>query len=447
MKKRVLAAVTVLLVTGVVFLIKGKNDVQPERRLKPSVSEIRQKIAPDLNSTTEVSEEKTAEIRKSLETLETEITEIASGSKEVHLDDIVWARPYLMKYRGKMPDSVLALLNLLLSAQDEGNGLKVQMLLQELLKNIDSVGDVMGELADDQRNSEFLRMASLEMLGRSSDPKAAEVFVRTLENENIADKLKNFALQTFAMGNFDLSVKKDVIQKTAMDKKNSNRNLALTLLRGEKSEETRNLLLEVLRDTTESQSNKFGAVYAISGVKSGTEEAVSELLKVLYDKNTEDPVGCAAVKSLSCLDPVKSLEIAEEILSDGKREKWTGSATRDAAAIITQKNKNERIVELLMERLFDKNEYPHVRDCCAGSLGRYRNEDVFQKILNEFPEQDSSGVGIITEFYFVPYNDKRAVAVIEKWLKDHPFDKTGVSKSLLQGIKLLELEAGVWTWN
>ncbi|MDD2716533.1 MAG: hypothetical protein PHW04_11645 [Candidatus Wallbacteria bacterium] len=377
-----------------------------------------------------------------------EVADIINGKKPVNLDNIDWTRPYLAKYKGIIPDNLLYLLNKLLQADDGRDGKALNALLASILGSVDKIKGPLSDIVSDETNSEYMRMLCMEMLGQGKIDKAATEIVAKQTEKGVADRLRSNAITAFGMGNFNRETKAKVLRKIAYDKTDPERSQAMTFLRGDPSEKTNRVLHEVLADSNETQDTRMAAAYAISGSTKDTAESAQLLMNMINDPKTADDARNVAIKSLDCLDRQKAEEVIVMILSDVERKIWPGVATRQAAALIADDHKNEKVANLLLDRLFDRKEDPITRNACALSLKRHgTNEVAFQRILSEFPNQDVDGIGCIVEYYFVGYNDQRALPVLRKWLEDHPKDWSGVSKRVNNGIRLLEKKEGRWRWE
>ncbi|MDD5091741.1 MAG: HEAT repeat domain-containing protein [Candidatus Wallbacteria bacterium] len=311
-KKQVLIVMAVIIaVSGtMLFIGRGKSQAPatPQRITKAPVA-IPKTVPPaqQPSATSEIAQAATGEIFSG--TIE---TALAGGTEEIDLDKIVWAREYLRKYKGKISADLLKGLNDLIIAGEKNDQEGFLKRIHWLEAHSEELVEPIADLAIDDKNG-YLQVLATDLMRAVSSvsSKLTAKPLIALSKKGRTPQVRNQAIQ--GLQYVDCQEAYDSLYQIASDRDDEMRELALSFLWKDKSERSKHLLIDLLKDTSESQDVKLSAAYsAQSFMKLADDELIQTLIDTINNKELQEQTRGAAILSLSRISPQDSILFIEE---------------------------------------------------------------------------------------------------------------------------------------
>ncbi|MDD2715945.1 MAG: hypothetical protein PHW04_08640 [Candidatus Wallbacteria bacterium] len=390
--------IAILFSLGLYFLIRqtvackqdGRGDLTPKVTQTP-VQPINQ---PQTVSSQPGQTQDTGQTQGSVLTVSAPTIETVSTS-EIDLNKIVWLRDYLKKYIGKIKDEYLKALNDLLQAMQNQDQKGFENGMNFLALHYKELVEPLIDFAQDNTLG-YLRAVSIELLGRSKDPRAIDPLV--ILSDKIEEKeIRSTAIQALAV--FDDERSEEKIFKISADRKDNLREIAITLIGGKYTrDKTKDLLLEILHSNPpESDEIITAASYSLRGFNSD-EVIVSSLKQIISDSNNSEKTRGVAMLSLAKISPSEAIPFIERGLKSNER------VVRFNSVMAASFSNNDLIYEELYGLLINVSEFPHIRNAAAKVIEKTKPDTVVKKIRAEFLRLDDFGAGLVADI-FVAAND------------------------------------------
>ncbi|MDD5092392.1 MAG: hypothetical protein PHQ23_15945, partial [Candidatus Wallbacteria bacterium] len=164
MKKNhiIVSAVIVVAIAGIMFFTGGRKGEAPATppRITQAPVAIPKTIppVPQPSATNEIAQAATGEVYSG-----TGKTALASGTEEIDLDKIVWARDYLGKYKGKIPNELLKGLNELIIAGEKNDQEGFLKWIHWLEAHSEELVEPIADLAIDDKNG-YLQVLATDLM-------------------------------------------------------------------------------------------------------------------------------------------------------------------------------------------------------------------------------------------------------------------------------------------
>ncbi|MDD2715825.1 MAG: hypothetical protein PHW04_08040 [Candidatus Wallbacteria bacterium] len=382
-----------------------------------------------------------------------------ASTEEVDIDKVVWARDYLKKYIGKVPDILLNKLNDLLKAADSKDGKRFRELLDELTVNFSLLAEPLSEIAKDNTADEYLRGVAIELLGLNGESNKNSVdTLISMTKKLFPKKVRSNSVKMLGLGNYYDQKTKDTIYEVAADKNDETHTLALSFAWKCKDQKTEKMLQEVLENPNSLQDDKAMAAYSLS-VFPPSKRSTDALSNVINDdKNSEMTIGCA-IKAIARMDSDAAMSIVEKRIDDPSSV-ISGNAF---TAILVMRTVSDSLINRLLAIVLDPHIYRSIRTDASIALtvvntsapyelrsnfGEYKirrgkgsallkHERVDAVLRDKFSSLDDTGADCAARV-FAAYKDKDACALIKERINRNDNEDKGDLKEFLEAIEVGE---------
>ncbi|MDD5091144.1 MAG: hypothetical protein PHQ23_09525 [Candidatus Wallbacteria bacterium] len=410
-KKQVLIVMVVFIaISGVIlFTERGKKrapatppNVTQAQAVKPKTPP----VAPQPGATDEIAPAATNEVFSG-----TGETTVAGGTEEIDLEKIVWAREYLKKYKGRVPDELLKVLNDLMVAADSQNRDEFIKAWKVIEANFQDLLEPLGEIAQDSKADENVRRIIVEMIGSTKKNSAiAEKILIATTAKVFPERVRENAVKMLGLGDYRSEAVKKVLMQIASDPESGDSGLALTFMWKFKDKETEDFLHNVARDSNRSVDDKVAAVYSLGAFKNSR---TSELLKeIIVDEGVTKELICMSMETLVKVDPDEALPYIKKAIASADQD------IRSKAVmylIYHHGDLGQELTDELVGILLNNHEDFFIRGSVAGILSKKEklNDLTLEKIRNRFNELDEWGMAKSC-LIFIAHKDVKAIPVIEE---------------------------------
>ncbi|MDD5090582.1 MAG: HEAT repeat domain-containing protein [Candidatus Wallbacteria bacterium] len=369
--------------------------------------------------------------------------EPVAGTKEADISKGQWAREYLKKYQGKIPDELLDKLNKLMAAADQGDYNAYLALIHELINQRGKITDILEEIANDKTISDVFKLPLAELMAETGSKAATSVLVN-LTNKILPQAVRNEAITALSMGNYSPEVKEKALITIARDPEENvnNRAMALTYIGQFQKEEHRTMLIGMVKEPELDEKVKIAAAYALQAYTQYTAETAAVLKEIVEDKNCGGMLRGVAMKSLT--------QVAHDEARDNliKLIKQQDHPTARANAMSSARNYPDHEVTMaLLDVLLDEREDFTLRSAASRAIAnRSKDQEVINMLIDKFQELDGWGAVCAAKFIFSKQKATESLPALRKRLNDrgkirsrgHSDESSGATKFVLSSIKLIE---------
>ncbi|MDD5090837.1 MAG: HEAT repeat domain-containing protein [Candidatus Wallbacteria bacterium] len=327
---------------------------------------------------------------------------LSGGTEEIDLEKIVWAREYLRKYKGKIDNAVLTVLNKLIKEVSNKGFVDLhgmEFIIDNKLKIIDPLIDISKD-----ETLDYFRYAVIQVLGQVKDARVEKTLITLSDKSEI---FETRAIAARSLNSISSSGAFERFVEIASDENDDHREIALLFLNKD-DKRSIDLLHDILEKADDASTSELAACSYALGAYGKNHKSTLLLTKVIENINNDPQVRGNAILSLSLIDPATATRFILEGLHSPVHLIRFNSIS--AASHV----KNQDVVNELVEILLDNNAPYHFRGDALEALKKQDNKEFINIIIDNFTALDDYGAVLCSFFYTTNQNIKFKEALYER---------------------------------